>query len=74
MKLSDVTVLMLLKKRWPAPLVARDIVHRTNLSFSAVRSSLNRLYGDGFLSRDLAIGLNGHAIYEWSWSGKELSS
>jgi len=71
MRASDIIVYELLKEIFPRPLPTRSIVRHTDLSFSAVRESLNHLYGDEFVRRELSIGLNGHTIYEWSWSGKE---
>lgn len=70
MRPSEATILNLLKGIFPSAMPAREIVRRTKLSFSTVRAAVNKLYGDGFLERQLDIGLNGHTLYEWYWSGK----
>jgi DNA-binding IclR family transcriptional regulator len=70
---AEQQVPLLLEINHPATFTASQIVRHTKLSFSAVRSALNKAREQGYVDRELDIGLGGHTIYQWYYKGGSVS-
>lgn len=69
MKPINAQIIHLLKSQRGRSFTANQIVRRTGLSFTTVRNNLNAARDQGLVERDLAMGSNGHTIYDWYWCG-----
>lgn len=72
MKRPNTQVMHLLEESYPQALTAHQIVRRTKLSFSTVRATLSLSLETRQVERELDMGLNGHTLYLWRYTGVAL--